>query len=251
MRKLMLSTAVVMPLIMGQAFAQDAATTPAPADPATDTTTTMGTETAPAADAPMEADAEAAAEGAAEAEVAASGKVEQEQAANELRIDWITDATVTSPDGNSIGEINDVIIDGDAGTVKAAVIGVGGFLGIGEKQIAVPWDQLTINYDAHQITSDLTQEEAEAAPEYVFRDQEAAPDAAGGDAAGGGMATDSTTMTTTPDAAATTTDPAMTGTTATEPMAPSAAPADGAAMPADGTMPADGAATEGTAPATN
>ncbi len=262
MRKLMLSTAVVMPLIMGQAFAQDAATTPAPADPATDTTTTMGAGTAPAADAPMEADAEAAADGAAEAEVAASGKVEQEQAANELRIDWISDATVTSPDGNSIGEINDVIIDGDAGTVKAAVIGVGGFLGIGEKQIAVPWDQLTINYDAQQITSDLTQEEAEAAPEYVFREQESAPDAAGagGNAAGGGMATDSTTMTTTPDSAAATTDPAMTGTdaTATQPMAPSAAPADGAAMepadgamPADGTMPADGAATEGTAPATN
>ena len=105
-----------------------------------------------------------------------------------------------------------MIIDGEAGTVKAAVIGVGGFLGIGEKQIAVPWDQLTINYDAQEISSDLTKEEAEAAPEYVFREQEAAPDAMGTEgAAGGGMATDRT-MATTPDSAAATTDPAMTGT---------------------------------------
>ena len=33
MHKLMLSTALVLPLMMGQAMAQDTATTPAPADP--------------------------------------------------------------------------------------------------------------------------------------------------------------------------------------------------------------------------
>lgn len=275
MRKLMLGTAMILPLMMGPAFAQDTATTPAPADPATDATTApMGTDAAPAAEMPAGENTEAAADAAAEADVAASGKVEQEQAANELRIDWITDATVNSPEGEAIGEINDVIIDGEAGTVKAAVIGVGGFLGIGEKQIAVPWDQLTINYDAQEISSDLTKEEAEAAPEYVFREQEAAPDAMGTEgAAGGGMATDGT-MATTPDSAAATTDPAMAGTapatttdpamtgtdaattTTTEPME---APADTAETPAtpptDAAMePEDDAAAEpaeGTTPATN
>ncbi|MDQ1899273.1 PRC-barrel domain-containing protein [Paracoccus sp. WLY502] len=273
MRKLMLGTAMILPLMMGPAFAQDTATTPAPAEPATDAATApMGAETAPAAEVPAGENTEAAADAAAEADVAASGKVEQQQAENELRIDWITDATVNSPDGEAIGEINDVIVDAEAGTMKAAVIGVGGFLGIGEKQIAVPWDQLEINYDAQQITSDLTQEEAEAAPEYVFREQEAAPDAAGGT----GMGTDST-MTATPDSsattapAATTTDPAMTGTdaattTTTEPMeapadtaeTPATPPADAAMEPEDDAAadmePADDAAAEpaeGTAPATN
>ncbi|WP_295045610.1 PRC-barrel domain-containing protein [uncultured Paracoccus sp.] len=237
MRKLMLSTALALPFMMGPALAQDAATTPAPADPAT-ATTTMGADTAPAADVPATAEAEAAADAADAAEVAASGKVEQQQAANELRIDWITDATVNAPDGTAIGDINDVIVDGDAGTVKAAVIGVGGFLGIGEKQIAVPWDQLTINYDAQEISSDLTKEEAEAAPEYVFREQEAAPDAMAAPGAAtapatvppaGTMATDpATAPAATPDAAATTTmDPA---TDAAAPMdAPATAPADGTA----------------------
>ena len=120
MRNLMLSTAFVLPLMMGQAVAQNTATTPPPADPATDTT--MGADTAPAADAPAGEDAGQAEQAAAEADLAASGKVEQQQAENELRIDWITDATVTSPDGERIGDINDVIVDAQAGTLRAAVI---------------------------------------------------------------------------------------------------------------------------------
>lgn len=257
MRSLMLSTAIVLPLMMGQAIAQDTATTPAPADPAMDTTTTMGTDTAPAAEVADSENTEAAADAADAAEVAASGKIEQQQAETELRIDWITDATVNSPDGEAIGEINDVIVDAEAGTVKAAVIGVGGFLGIGEKQIAVPWDQLEINYDAQQITSDLTQEEADAAPEYVFREQEAAPDAMGGtgmatdDTAADGMATDGTMTstsgapaTTTIDPAAATTDPAMTTAPADTAETPATEPADADAMaPADGTM-TEGAMTD-------
>jgi sporulation protein YlmC with PRC-barrel domain len=186
MRKLLLTTVFVLPLSVVPALAQDA-TTPTPVDPATDATTApMGTEATPATDpaatpadpAAVDAAAEDAEKAAMEAEVAASGKIAQQQAANELRLDWITDATVTAPDGTNIGDINDLIVDGESGQMIAAIIGVGGFLGIGEKQIAVPWDQLTVNYDAEEINSDLTKEEADAASEYVFREREAAPGAA-------------------------------------------------------------------------
>lgn len=118
---------------------------------------------------------EAAEAAALEAEMASSDKVAREQSGNELRIDWIAGASVTSPDGTDIGSVNDAILDAETGQMIAAIIGVGGFLGIGEKQIAVPWDQLTINYDAREITTELTKEEAEAAPEYVFREREDAP----------------------------------------------------------------------------
>ncbi|MFC0202313.1 PRC-barrel domain-containing protein [Paracoccus rhizosphaerae] len=168
MRKLLLTTAFALPVAFA-AQAQDAATDPATetgtmetAPMATDATTDPTAEM-PAAD--MEASEDAAAASAAE-------KVEQQQAANEWRVDWITGTTVTSPDGENIGSISDLIVDGDTGQMKAAVIGVGGFLGIGEKQIALPWEELTINSDAQEITSDLTKEEADAAPEYVFREQE-------------------------------------------------------------------------------
>ncbi|MBU3030504.1 PRC-barrel domain-containing protein [Paracoccus marinaquae] len=171
MRKLLMTTIIALPLAIGPALAQDAAGTDDPAMPGE--ATTLPADPA-AGTTEMTADPAAAQEAMA-AEVAASGKVAQQQAANELRLDWITDATVTAPDGSGIGDINDLIVDGETGQMIAAIIGVGGFLGIGEKQIAVPFDQLTVNYDAQEITSDLTKEEAEAAPEYVFREREAAP----------------------------------------------------------------------------
>jgi len=48
---------------------------------------------------------------------------------------------VVSANNESIGDINDVILDRN-GQVMAAVVGVGGFLGIGEKDVAVPFDAL-------------------------------------------------------------------------------------------------------------
>jgi sporulation protein YlmC with PRC-barrel domain len=46
----------------------------------------------------------------------------------------------------SIGKINDLIMQKD-GTVVAAVIGVGGFLGLGEKNVAVPLSKITVTHD--------------------------------------------------------------------------------------------------------
>lgn len=170
MRKLLLTTAFVLPLAAAPALAQDTTTDTMEAE-----TTPMATDPAAANIAADPAAEDAAAQEAKAAEMAASGKVAQQQAANELRLDWITDATVTAPDGTAIGDINDLIVDGETGEMIAAVIGVGGFLGIGEKQIAVPWEQLSVNFDAQEINSELTEEEAEAAPEYVFRERENAP----------------------------------------------------------------------------
>ncbi|MBM9596384.1 PRC-barrel domain-containing protein [Roseitranquillus sediminis] len=158
------------------------------------------------------------AEGEAQLSAEAEQSISREQAPNELRVDWITGASVSSPDGENIGDVNDLILDRETGQLTAAVIGVGGFLGIGEKQIAVNWDDLQVDYDANEITSNLTREEADAAPEYVFRDQEDAPAATGMEGGGtaplNGMA------------------PAPAG---------GVAPADGATPPG-GMVPADGAA---------
>ena len=52
---------------------------------------------------------------------------------------------VYDPSDNKIGEIMDVLVDRD-GRVSALIIGVGGFLGMGEKDVAVP-------FNAVQVTS--------------------------------------------------------------------------------------------------
>lgn len=52
-------------------------------------------------------------------------------------------ATVYDPKENKIGEIDDVILD-KSGKVTAFVVGVGGFLGIGEKDVIVPFDAVKV-----------------------------------------------------------------------------------------------------------
>ena len=44
-------------------------------------------------------------------------------------------------DWNDVGEVNDVVLDWD-GTIKAVVLGVGGFLGLGEKDVAIDMSSL-------------------------------------------------------------------------------------------------------------
>jgi len=69
----------------------------------------------------------------------------------EMRASKLIGATVTNDANESIGEINEIILgkDGQAG---AAVIGVGGFLGIGERQVAVEFKALRIEYDSSALT---------------------------------------------------------------------------------------------------
>jgi sporulation protein YlmC with PRC-barrel domain len=94
---------------------------------------------------------------------------------SELRGNWIIGSTVYSPQDETIGRIEDVIIDSESGAVTAAVLSVGGFLGFGAKQIAVDWEELQVDYDGSDITLNLTREEADAAAEYAFRDQDLPP----------------------------------------------------------------------------
>jgi len=69
------------------------------------------------------------------------------------------------PESDNIGDVNDLIIDED-GSITAAVVGVGGFLGIGEKNVAVPFDELeVVERDGEiRLIYAATREELDAAP---------------------------------------------------------------------------------------
>jgi hypothetical protein len=49
--------------------------------------------------------------------------------------------SVYDPSDNKIGDVDDVLIDKE-GRVTAVIIGVGGFLGMGEKDVAVPFSSV-------------------------------------------------------------------------------------------------------------
>jgi sporulation protein YlmC with PRC-barrel domain len=60
---------------------------------------------------------------------------------NQIMASKLIGTRVVSSNNESIGDINDVIVDRN-GQAIAAVVGVGGFLGIGEKSVAVPLERI-------------------------------------------------------------------------------------------------------------
>lgn len=69
--------------------------------------------------------------------------------------------------GNDIGEVNDIILSAD-GKLAATILGVGGFLGIGEKDVAVPVGAVKIvkDGDTARLQVAATKEQLLAAPVY-------------------------------------------------------------------------------------
>jgi hypothetical protein len=75
---------------------------------------------------------------------------------------------VRSPTDEDMGHIVDVIVD-RTGTVRAAVIDFGGFLGVGSRRIVVDWNALRFGGVADKSDSimlELTKDQVKAAPEY-------------------------------------------------------------------------------------
>lgn len=159
LRTFIASTAAIG-MLSGVAFAQ---TTSTPA-PSTETTAPMKVETNPLFKS-------AAGTGAAPAETAAITKVEEGQ----LLASGLIGKDVYNGDADnaeSIGKVSDLIVGPD-GSVKAAVIGVGGFLGIGAKDVALPADQLELSVREDKntwIVVETTKEKLGAAPALVIGD---------------------------------------------------------------------------------
>ncbi|MCK0168756.1 PRC-barrel domain-containing protein [Jannaschia sp. S6380] len=78
-------------------------------------------------------------------------------------------AAGTVDEWDDIGEIGDLIIGVD-GNLQSVVVDVGGFLGIGEREVAINWSALRPVYEEDNLQEyflglNVTREELEAAPE--------------------------------------------------------------------------------------
>jgi sporulation protein YlmC with PRC-barrel domain len=67
----------------------------------------------------------------------------------------------------SIGQIEDVLIDLDHATTTALILSVGGFIGIGDKLVAVPVTQIKLDSEA-KFTTGLTKDQLTNAPAFDF-----------------------------------------------------------------------------------
>jgi len=80
--------------------------------------------------------------------------------------------TVYAPDKAKIGSISDLILSKDGKSVEGFVIGVGGFLGIGEKSVALKLEKLKMTTAADgtlELSMDMTKDELRNTPSFKSR----------------------------------------------------------------------------------
>jgi sporulation protein YlmC with PRC-barrel domain len=96
------------------------------------------------------------------------------QSGDEWRANNYLGKPVMNASGEKIGDVNDLIFD-RSGRIKTVVVGVGGFLGLGEKQVGMGYETLTYTDKDGQrvIMVPFTKEALMAAPTYVYTEKTA------------------------------------------------------------------------------
>ena len=84
-----------------------------------------------------------------------------------ISIDKVVGTNVYNANGDSLGEIHDIMIDKLSGKVAYAVLSFGGFFELGEQYHPLPWQ--TLSYDPHLggYAINMTKEQLEGAPAYT------------------------------------------------------------------------------------
>ena len=73
---------------------------------------------------------------------------------------------VVNPQGEKLGEIEEIMLDIDDDRIAYAVLSFGGFLGIGDKLFAVPWGALKLDPKNKRFILDVPKAKLEKAPGF-------------------------------------------------------------------------------------
>lgn len=77
---------------------------------------------------------------------------------------------VLNTKGEKIGHVEDIVLDKQTNNIMFAVLGFGGFLGVGEKYHPVPWSVLDYDKDMSGYVVSLSKDTLEKAPAYELSD---------------------------------------------------------------------------------
>ena len=105
----------------------------------------------------------------APANAAVEGQLLANLPGDTLPISEYYDEDVYDAHDSKIGDIKDVLLD-KSGQVVAVILGVGGFLGVGEKDVAVPFKAIRVTEKdgKRYLTIDTTKEALQSAPGYTY-----------------------------------------------------------------------------------
>lgn len=175
---LLTATAIIALMSAGPAFAQSTDMPQDPSSPTPPAVDTMPDSTPPSATPAPEAttpDATAPDTGTSDTQAAAPADMFlDQQASGEILASSLIGANVKNASDETLGSISDIVLSAE-GSVEAVVIGVGGFLGIGTKNVAVAYSALNESTDENgnaELVLNASAEELEAAPAYVTVEQE-------------------------------------------------------------------------------
>lgn len=73
---------------------------------------------------------------------------------------------VVNPQGEDLGKIEDIMIDVNTGRVAYVVLSFGGFLGLGEKLFAVPWEAMSVDTNRKVFVLNVQREVLKKAPGF-------------------------------------------------------------------------------------
>jgi sporulation protein YlmC with PRC-barrel domain len=81
-----------------------------------------------------------------------------------IRAKKVIGTNVKDTSGKTIGKVEDIMLDKQSSNIMYAVVGFGGFLGMGEKYHPVPWSELDYDKDDSAYVVPFTQDQLKAAP---------------------------------------------------------------------------------------
>ena len=83
-----------------------------------------------------------------------------------LKASHLIGMKVQGTDGKKLGDIKDLVVDPADGDIDYAVLDFGGFLGIGDKYFAVPWEAIQWTPDGKYAVLDVTKRDLKQAPGF-------------------------------------------------------------------------------------
>ena len=78
----------------------------------------------------------------------------------------IVGTDVKNTQGESLGDIKDLMINTNDGSISYCVLSFGGFLGMGDKYFAVPFEAFTIDSNNETFVLNVSKEKLESAPGF-------------------------------------------------------------------------------------
>ena len=83
-----------------------------------------------------------------------------------LSTETLLGSDVKNPQGQDVGDLKHLMLDPHTGRVMYAVVAIGGFLGMGEKTVVVPWNALEVARDGKSLVLNVSPQMLPQVPAY-------------------------------------------------------------------------------------